>query len=254
MRLRTDFCLRMTPGAAATTTAPTSPIPTDNLALWLKGDSGVFQLSNGTTPAVALGDPVGYWTDNSPALNNATQATGGNKPTIGATLNGLNTVAFANQWLSLTAIVSFLAASDATYYEVGTTPAQGSPWAFLARSSDSSSFGKFNQDGVFVADGGGNFIGIGATGFPMTAGVSIMARGRHVAAGTSYSYKVNGQTEKTSFGPVIGDLNFDRVGTGNGAPNASGTVGEIVVYTRALTGAEQTQVETYLSGRWGVSF
>jgi hypothetical protein len=65
-------------------------VPTQiaGLKLWVKGDTGTFQDTGLTSAAVADGDPVGGWQDQSGQGNNATQGTAAAKGTL--KLNVLN--------------------------------------------------------------------------------------------------------------------------------------------------------------------
>lgn len=83
------FLLTMKPGGGFT------PASISGLSLWLDASDAttLFQDSDGTTPATANNDPVGYWGDKSGNGKNATQATAGLKPRLKtALINGLNAV------------------------------------------------------------------------------------------------------------------------------------------------------------------
>jgi len=58
------------------------PRSISGLALWLDSAdaSTLFQNSDGTTPATATGDPIGYWRDKSGSGSHVTQATAANRP------------------------------------------------------------------------------------------------------------------------------------------------------------------------------
>jgi hypothetical protein len=58
------------------------PAGISGLQLWLCADGTLWQNSNLTTPAVADGDPVGAWVSQDAAVNNVTQATAGQRPTL----------------------------------------------------------------------------------------------------------------------------------------------------------------------------
>lgn len=76
-----------------------SPTSISGLQLWLDASdsSTLFQNSNGTTPATADGDPVGYWADKSGNGRHATQTDGTKKPTLKlAQENGKNVIQFDN--------------------------------------------------------------------------------------------------------------------------------------------------------------
>lgn len=74
-----------------------SPKSISGLALWLDASdaSTLFQNSDGTVPATATSDPVGYWGDKSGNGRHAVQATTGNRPLVGAVVaNGRRGVNF----------------------------------------------------------------------------------------------------------------------------------------------------------------
>ena len=63
---------------------PFTPASISGLQLWLDASdsSTLFQNSNGTTPATADGDPVGYWQDKSGNANHCVQSDGTKKPQL----------------------------------------------------------------------------------------------------------------------------------------------------------------------------
>jgi hypothetical protein len=236
-----------------------TPSSISGLVGWYRADQGLYQASTGTgSLAATAGDVVGYWADQSTSANHSSQSTSGNKPTIGATLNGLPTVNFnGSQWTNLTSGMTMAVAGDYTIYYVGLTPPINSQsWVSLFSRVDKSMFGKYNQDGPVAVDSGSvNFVGVSGAAFPSAAGVGVAARARHIASGTFWKWKNNGLAEGSGVSSAMGDLTFTCIGTGLGSAGgtAQGNVGEILVFNRALTTPEQTNVETYITGRWGVS-
>jgi hypothetical protein len=73
------------------------PLVIANLALWLDASDSttLFQASNGTTPATADADPVGYWGDKSGLGRHVTQSTAGFRPLLKTAIqNGRNVLRF----------------------------------------------------------------------------------------------------------------------------------------------------------------
>jgi hypothetical protein len=76
-RLRALPCRRLRAYSAAFT-----PAALPGLAAFFDADLGLAQLSDGTTPATAAGDRVGYWADQSGNGNHVVQATAGARFTL----------------------------------------------------------------------------------------------------------------------------------------------------------------------------
>jgi hypothetical protein len=97
-----------------------SPADIAGLALWLDASdaSTLFQASDGTTPAVADGDVVGYWGDKSSAGNVVTQPTTANKPLLKlAVQNGRAVIRFdgADDVLLHSVLGTALFSADSNY-------------------------------------------------------------------------------------------------------------------------------------------
>jgi len=230
-------------------------IPTSGLRGWYKADSGLFQLSNGTTAATNTGDVVGYWADQSGNNNNITQATTANKPTLAnSSINSLPVVFFPNvlkSWLSF-AVAPPLGGSgvDFTVYMVGAvagTSTHSSPG--LMSGATGNDINLFNNSITEFVDAAINVANPTAT--LVTASNHAM---RYRKSGSTYFFKTGG-TETSATNATIGVITPTLIGFGSNtaAQGYDGTLGEVIIYNRALTGTEQTQVETYLSGRWGLT-
>jgi hypothetical protein len=83
--------------------AISDPSTVGTLFTWLKADAGTWQLSTLTTPAVADGDPVGGWTDQTVNGHSPVQATATKRGTLKLNMrNGLPVIRFdgVTQFLS----------------------------------------------------------------------------------------------------------------------------------------------------------
>jgi hypothetical protein len=241
-------------GAAAV--APS--IPTDvALSLWLKADVGLFQQSNGTTPATANGDVIGYWADQSGNARHCTQATTAAKPTLAtAALNGLPVVRLTSLSSSvLLSITNGLALAGAfTAYAVGTTRQTSSGSSrFTPIGSDTTQAGitLFVSNQLYILDNLGAAYAAPVSVAPPQAVQMCMRRS---AAAVGVSTRCSG-TAETGPGTVLSTLSFNVIGT-RVSPSqfTEGDFAEIIIYNRELTPAERTQVETYLLAKWGVAF
>jgi hypothetical protein len=233
-------------------------IPNDAaLQLWLKADAGLFQQSNGTTPAAANGDVVGYWADQSGNARHCTQATTAAKPTLATSaLNGLPVVRLTSVSSNvLLSIANGLALSGAfTIYAVGTTrqsSSGSSRFTPIGSSVTQAGITLFVSNQLYILDNVGAAY---AAPVSVTPPRAVQMSFRRSAVGVGVSTRCSG-TAETGPGSVLNTLSFDTIGA---RPSPSqfteGDFAEIIVYSRELTPAERTQVETYLLAKWGVAF
>ena len=109
-----------------------NPKSISGLALWLDAADGstLFQNSDGTTPATAASDPVGYWGDKSGSGRHATQATAGSRPTISATaLSPRAAVGGNGGWMTIAStplvfpatvfVAGIMPANNTAFFQVG---------------------------------------------------------------------------------------------------------------------------------------
>jgi hypothetical protein len=75
--------------------------------------------------------------------------------------------------------------------------------------------------------------------------------------GTSYALGVNGvvKTETLAQSGFFGSngSHFLQIGSVGGLINLNGGIGEVVIFDRSLSTSELTEVESYLSAKWGIS-
>jgi len=208
--------------------------------------STLFQNSDGTTPATATSDPVGYWGDKSGNNRHATQATAGNRPTISATTqNGRRTLGFNGTSHVLASFTSALQPSS--IFAVANCTSSGNfPLGNAILASDTTNHplawienGRWelvrwgqNMSGPIAADGTTNILS--ATNDGTTSTLFVNGGGAVTNAGGTFSsgaLTIGAATDTQYFG---------------------GRIAELLVYGRALTTTERQKVEGYLAWRWGL--
>lgn len=216
-----------------------SPIPLDNLYLWLKTDAGVYTDTAMTTPA-ADGQTVGGWADQSGNDRHMTQNTAGNRPEYNTNqINGLPLFAFlANKTLRFASSHNL---NLATAYCIVKETGGGS--TILSKEGEAK-----------------NYIGIGTTtDFSVNAGSLVSLN--PTANGDWYFYAV--QTDGTNIrsfyeDQVSGDVAnannwiFDSIGFYNSNGIFVGNLAEIIVYDAVHDGATMTTIKTYLRTKYGL--
>jgi hypothetical protein len=222
-------------------------VPTQlaGLQLWLKGGAGTFQDTGLTTAAVADGDPVGGWQDQSGQGHNAIQGTAAAKGTLKLNVkNGKSVVRFdgVDDYLTST----FGAATPFHLFVVlspsgGGASNVGSPVGF---NDGNNRLGYATLNATF--DVGGTSI------TPTTPSQNSWYVVAAKANGSSSKVRVNGADNvsgtvgsQTATSLVIGD-------DGSTAREFQGDIAELLWYSRALADTEVAQVESYLNGLYAV--
>ncbi|RYG26548.1 hypothetical protein EON82_02880 [bacterium] len=246
--------------------------PTDipGLGLWLDASdaSTLFQDTAAATPALANFDSIAAWRDKSGLGRHATQATTARRPALASSaLNGRNAVRFdevddtlavsgagsiAQSVYGITVFVvtipRALPAGMSLYISTA-NPAASRSW--LSLPSAAQHFGR-----RLDADTG-QTLSFGT----LTAGTPVLVTD-HVdlvnnlvtgyLSGTSLgqvAYQTGAPAEPTS-NTASGSV---QIGSLNGSSTfANQDLGEIVVFSRALTSAERRAVEGYLRVKWGI--
>lgn len=227
-----------------------SPIKIGGTAIWLDAaDTSTITESSGS---------VSQWNDKSGNGNNATQGTGSAQPTTGTTTqNGRNTLDFN-----------------------GTSHRLAFPNLGLNGLTDVSVFAVFNVDSTTSGSDNPLSFGNGSEGQILTGAVAVgtlqsfdlgfftdltfIATGMDdsmnilsliTSATASHSYKNGTQvaedlTPPTTWTTGAGDYGIMASNT----PNrwTKGQFAELIIYTRTLSTAEKTQVESYLLNKWGI--
>jgi hypothetical protein len=243
-------------------------VPADGLVVWLKADAGVTS-SNGS---------VSQWADQSPYQNNANQGNGGNQPTFitsRSDLNGKPVVRFnGSSYLDVTDNTSLRPSSAVTVIALAQNASSGQQdivshsltynyygaWALSPLYSYDLGVQPDNVERGYIGFGSGasnSYADLpGSTARPQQASISTM-----IYDGNNLNIYDSGALQATQ--GISGPINYDGVNPHDlliGAENAyngvanyfKGDVGEVLVYNRALSGAEQQQVEAYLADKFGV--
>jgi hypothetical protein len=218
-----------------------SPLTIPGIALWLDANdaSTLFQVENGTTPAAADGDPIGYWGDKSGAGRHAIQATAGNKPVLKlAAKNGKNTVRFTTTDDNVA--VTMTITQPSTYWVVAIKTAGG----FYFDGNTGSPRNLLIDGPPVYAAAGTNLMTAGVTStnwniFTVTfngLSSSIRANGASVASGNAGTNEPTGLRIGSSISQTTG---------------LSGDIAEFIVAIGAQSASTITAVESYLNAKWG---
>jgi hypothetical protein len=237
-----------------------SPLSIPGLALWLDASdaSTLFQASDGTTPATADGDVVGYWGDKSGSGRHVTQGTTANKPTLQtAEQNGRNVVQFdGNDYLLRSVTGSDILSANAAHFVV-VMKQSGAGTQNTVISWDGSGANRLNihstYEDVFYFD------------IPDAARVAAAQPGgwdnvQHILEcvrdNTTSIIRVDGTDLINS--TSAGSLNVVPAGNVSigSAPSASqpltGNVAELLLFKTVPTANEQLSIRAYLKAKWGM--
>jgi hypothetical protein len=242
-----------------------SPIDIADLALWLDASDSttLFQASNGTTPAVADGDVVGYWGDKSGAGNVVIQTTTAFKPTLQtAEQNGLNVVQFdgSDDNLIRNTVGSALFSADSIYVAAvinqNSTQAQNTLMAWetnaitnrvliYATYSDTFYWDTGTQDGTGRISAG-QPVGWDDSFHVLEcyrngADGSISVDGAPLVTSNSLSATLDASLTANFYLAVTAASEYFK-----------GFIGEMVIYKAAPSAAGQTAIRDYLTTKWGL--
>ena len=223
-------------------------VPTDiaGLQLWLDASDSttLFQNSDGTTPAIADSDPIGYWGDKSGNGKNATQSNSTKKPLLKLALqNGKNVVKADGINDLITTSTGIVVAQPFDYYIV-------------------LKFNSINTTDRVICGGNdaGNLDGTTLPGWNVYS-FALLTGGTRSASTTLVSVRYNSTSS-------ILRANGNQILTGNagtGVPTTISLFGnvagndpgdlqicEYLLYNSALSDANRNLVESYLNTKWGV--
>lgn len=246
-----------------------TPRSISGLALWLDASdsSTLFQNSDGTVPATATSDPVGYWADKSGNGRHAVQATAGNRGAISATNQG------GRKALAFNATTkNIVSPATVAQYVADATTSPKVFFAFVARPEGGSSLIAYgsptnpnSNSRIFYCTDfgspGSHIVDFGAiSGARLTGAVGDEADNvGHVYSafrdGAIMSVRRDGVEilRKTDCSGVYSDT------TGtlaiNAAQGASGTASwcEFLTYAASMSASNITRIERYLAARWGIT-
>jgi hypothetical protein len=208
---------------------------------WLKADVGI----------TLNGSSVAAWGDQSSQHNDFTQSDTIRQPTyVASGINGLPAVQFtipgSPTYTNTQKLMLVKSTQPQTAVIVNTTTGGSGIW------------GLTNPDNVTISDvgirGGWAYPGNG-NDFTNPAGSTLKVNGGNTStrpSGTPHIVAAN-RSSSTTFSPATG-LGDYFVYDSSQLPRAwAGSIGEVVVYNRALNSAEQTVLENSLSAKYGIT-
>jgi len=226
-----------------------------NLGLWLDASVDSSLTFNATT--------VSEWRDLSGNARNYAQAVGASQPGTG-TLSGRRVLSTTGS--------QFMTGNAATLSLTRNVPGVTVVYVGSLSITDSTQFISFTtnlgqarvligRQGNFVLGGrrldADAFATIGQSGGGVSSGVYtgvldyansdafLFANGSQVASSTSFQTSGN-SSDTSSTGAGI-------FSSATGGQLSTGTMGELIIYSRALSAAERQQVERYLGRKWGIT-
>lgn len=242
--------------AIQVSTRPTGPTP--GMTLWLNGRTGL---------TLGVGGGSGSWLDQSG--NHFDFASGSGAPAAGTGINGRATADFneASSWTLVNGIITWaniITASAWTMFAVwkytGTTALANFNNSPQILSSEDTFFGP--SDGIMAGETGGvvsasTYVSIGGTGFEANA--TDVAANPHYSTHQFSAGVLSTAVDAGSFvthvgiGAVTLDTSPILIGRNSISTNANwkGSIGEIIVYNRALSAGEIAQTQNFLKNVWG---
>jgi streptogramin lyase len=236
---------------------PFGPTDIPGCALWLDAaDASTFTFSSGSN--------ISNWKDKSP--NGFTGTSSGSPTLVTNSQNGLQVVNFVASSSQYFNFGNVLPLTQMTLFVVGkTTFVSGTAQSFIARSLYGVQDGRWamiyeTNYLFFITGGGGSGYTASATATPYSGTFSLF---EGVWDGTSvYSYG-NGTQLASVSASVTATSNSDLVLVGEynnasgGVPPQTGfyyngTIGEIIMFSNALSTGQRQQVEGYLAAKWGL--
>lgn len=256
-----------TASGAVAWTPPDVEVPQliSGLALWLRADDG----PKTSSVAAVDGGSVDEWLSKEGSSYSFTQSTPGKKPTYDAdgvggqasvNFDGGDILTVASKVLNSNTgtmfAVFYLNTSPTDYqtiYSQGTGTA-GEYTTILARYTAATPVMAIDQNPPFATKGG-------STSLVHSTAYAIMMR----TNGTAHEFEVNGaaETEQNLYGTPAGEWFSDaatsRSSIGGLSYNVDtfflkGRIAEIIAYSRNIDDTERGQIETYLNGRYGITF
>lgn len=236
---------------------PELPALTATRFLHLMANAGLYQDSAGTTPAVADGDPVGLWLDQSGEVVSHFTTTAAQRPTLRTNFvgslpaiqfDGVDDRLFPDGDLTtLTAATMFIVVKlDAD------PPAAGAETGLMEYTSAASKTAFPWTDGI-IYDAFGTTVRK-TTVNPGTSLAQWNIYGVVTASGLWANY-LNGTELYTTGTNTVGwsSAANSRLGMSLGAPTGylKGHIAEMLVYDAALDSTDRALVEAYLRAKWG---
>jgi len=232
-----------------------NPTQISGLQLWLdSNDSSTLWQDTSATTAAGIGDDVARWDDKSPNSNNVTQDTASKQPALqvgGVQFDGAeylvsdNSVALTER--TIFSVINFNVSLD---------------WdLFTAFDNDAKMyFGKRDTGKLISSHRDSSLVQVVTNGATViSASTYVIMSHRLSVSGSNVDVvdRLNGENDATA--SHANGLSSETKKIGIGALNISGTLGfggymrEYILCRTALSDSEISQVESYLSSKWGVA-
>lgn len=228
-----------------------SPGSLPGLQLWLRADTGVFQDPGLGTPALAAGDPVGGWRDQSGRGHHALQAAAASRPTLAPdAAGGRPALRFdgVDDWMR----AACARAARETVFFVGRFAGDGNRTMLDAGGGNARrvfSEGPASSAPPPSCYAGGAMITAPAPGVPLGSWFLGVVQFN----GAQSFLKVDGVTCPGTLAPSGDDLVLGLYGeTAYMASPLQGGIAEVLIYDGALAADQVRQVESYLKGRYAL--
>ena len=225
-----------------------TPASLSGLTLWLDASdtNTLWEDTSATTPATTV---VGRWDDKSGNGYNATQATGANQPTLGTSINGLDSLTFngTTNTMALPSGLYSVPNGDYTIFVVSKKATTSSMVSIGGNSSGGDFFVGNTSSSLFIAGGG-------ASSYQYNSVGTDLAIYGATQDSISRDLFVNGQR---NFANKAQPVLVDSLYIGVNPPNIwyfNGQIAEVIWYNRALSLTEQNNVGLYLAGKWGATW
>lgn len=239
---------------------PDAAIPQNGLTLWLKADTGLYTTAN-------------HWADQSGNGHDMIGPGGANNPTPGTGINGHATVDFngSSQYLETAVGVTLNQFITSTTFSIFVV-------SKYTASSDNGKLGALFTSPLIIDSGGnlGLFIYISSTNDIAWGAVNVggnpagllsnafvhstpeciaFIQSNATGGGNGDSMTIGNSAATTQDGATIASLTGRLCCgfyVGNGSIYFKGSIGEIIIYNRAVPSNEQTVITTYLKNKFGV--
>ena len=231
-----------------TTRMPAAPPISNGLVVWLDASdlSNLFQTTDGSTQVSGDGQSVGLWRDKSGNYNNMVQAKAENRPQLFKSgIANKTTISFErNQSLSMATNFP----SPVSVFYVGRMTG-GVNGRILQSISNNWLLGYWSN-----AKNQAHFDGwVSPPGSPPTDNLPHVFTAIVAGAGHNSEVWPDGNLIATNQGGVTGPNGLAINSGAYGGETSNCQVAELLLYNRALSSEERSNVETYLKEKWNLA-
>ena len=215
----------------------------NSLALWLDAfDSNTITESS---------DAVSQWDDKSGQAANATQGTGSDQPTTNAdAINSKNVIDFdgTDHFMNLDSDVTL--AADFSVFIVLNTDATVNTRMAIGDNVSGTKIGIVNPNKLFV-----RVVDACSSDATQTfaSGNSILYITRDTSNKVDQAFNGASLNRLFSNAAQSGTTTYGRIGLDQSGFHWDGDIAEVIIYNRALTSTERSDIERYLATKWGIS-